>query len=244
MSDLYDFPRLAEISLRAFLATTFFDADGGRKQRMSDQARRLGILIVQMTFGRGRPGLWVKKQSDLARALSINKGDCSKAEAMLVECKILRVQERGDCRWYELMPSVMALQLRSLGAQAAVTEIDKWHVERETNELLARRAEELEDAGVGDALAEVDRENVVGKVPTASWESPNYELGKSQPHWIIRYPRARPSNRTNRRRRANRTNRGGSVAVALSADRQRDDSTMMKRIMSLNCWNRLTAQAS
>jgi hypothetical protein len=180
MNDDYDFSHLQEITQRAFLATTFFDGENGKKQRMSDQARRLGLLIVQLTFGRGRPGLWVRKQSHLARALSIDEGDCCRAEATLADFKLLRVQERGDWRWYELTPSVMALQPRASGAQAAMTELEKAHNERAAAELLSRRAEELMDAGMGDAMADVDREIVIGKVPIERWESPNWELGKSQ----------------------------------------------------------------
>lgn len=155
-----DFGHLEEVTMRAFLSA-----------RMNDQARRLGLLLTRLTFGRGREGLWLRRQADLAPALAMDPSDLAKAVAKLVGDQLLVVDSRDAGFWYQLTPSRLTLDKRALVACAAIAQLEAAHVSAFQPELIVRSYEETKDGGLRQALAEVSRETAVG-LRTARGEIP------------------------------------------------------------------------
>ena len=195
-----DFNRKARDVRRALMVTAFLEVEteGGYKhERVSDQMRRMLALLNELTFEEGRNGVWVRNQAALARALSMDKGDASRALASLARFKVAAMEERDDgWLWIELRASRLALAGRALEGRAAMEWIEMEHRDRVhqpeipgVERCVAQGRNYGLDAAIGEVAAEADREAFarlpgvcdVGKVPTGEaigWESPNDDVGK------------------------------------------------------------------
>ncbi len=209
----YDFRAIARDVRRSLLVTANFERilDGGKIKhvRVSDQMRRLLLLLNELTFESNQPGVWVRHLISLARSISIDKGDCSEAVAKLLEFEVVAVDRRDDgWLWIELRAAKLAVSGRALVARAATEEIvlmnyDRIHqpeIPGIEKSLLQGRSGGFEEA-MKDVSRDQDREafaNVqprgvrgycgvvpVGNLPTNSRETvgnlPTSELGISQP---------------------------------------------------------------
>jgi hypothetical protein len=183
----FNFAELEELTMRAFLATTEFEIEAdstGRveRRRMSDQARRLGLLICRVTFGRKPPqeGLWLRSHAWLAECLEIDPSDCRKALDRLVTFRLLEEEPRGEWVYLTLTPGRLTLHARALGARDAWSRLEA--AQTEAREMLARCDDERRDAGMRPALAAVDREEAV-RVGLQSADSYRGDSPKEARRW-------------------------------------------------------------
>lgn len=210
----FDFAALHRAVLLAFLATSekFQRLEDGQviTERMNDQARRAGILISTMSFGEGEEAWWVRDRLVVAGMLEMDKGDTSRALDRLEGWGFLKIENRDDGIWLQILPARLTLGERALKA-AAVCRRQREERDRVRQPLLLDRSpEEERDGGFGRLIAEEGRGEAlrgvsggdaqtgaggayrgsggaspaVGKVPTEAargWESPNWRLGESQP---------------------------------------------------------------
>lgn len=157
-----NFAELEERTMRAFLATTIFEVTG-RQVRMSDQARRLGIMLCRQTFGcrpRPREGVSVRSHVYLAECLGMDASDCRKAIDRLMELQLLQEEPRGEWLYYTLTPGRLTLNERACKARDAWSRLET--AQLEANEVLIVRCdEERADGGLRTAMAAHSREQAV-----------------------------------------------------------------------------------
>lgn len=163
---------LEEPVVRAFLATTSWVrlVKGARREEMmSDQARRLGILLAQVTFGRGKEGLWVRDQEALAAPLEIDGSDGRKAFSRLRDWELMKSEPRAGGQWLQLCPARITLHERAQRASGALLAVLAAHDAAIGHPCLIEPAiEERRDGGFGPAMAEADRDEALRGVQTWS----------------------------------------------------------------------------
>lgn len=179
-----DYDTCRKHTLLAFLgpATLVWETNTGPSNtHISDQPRRLGALLCELSFGLGKDGVWVRRQSDLAAALNMDAGDCTKAISKLKSFGLLHVEKREGGLWFQLTPSVLTCDQRSLDARAAYERLEAEQLPRKYPHLLPPSHDERRDADFSEKFAEANREAaVVGSVPTHHWGTPNCKLGVAQ----------------------------------------------------------------
>ena len=201
----YNLEELWRVTRCALLVTASFPGEDGKPERLSDTARRLALLIGELSLGEKRSHVWIESDGKLAKALSIDKGDLSKARAKLIKLALLHREPCDGGYSYALKTAQLVLRERNLEAASAFVGMRAMAAGRPGPLLIPPDPEtERRDAGMEPALCAVDHENTlsgaqaagvsvvgkvptrrlgdnqpgVGNIPTRSWGNPNAENGR------------------------------------------------------------------
>lgn len=189
----YSLEALGRSVLLALLATSekfsrSLEDGSVQQERMSDQPRRVAILICTMSFCAGRESWWLAEQRQMAAMLEMDEGDCALALVKLEGWGVLRREACEEGLLLQILPSRLTLSERAQKAARAFAR----HVKNQTpmRQPQLPSARSWEDGGYADAMSDVDRETAgkeaeksVGRFPISTalgWEIPNRELGESQ----------------------------------------------------------------
>lgn len=157
--------------------------------RVPDQLRKLLVTVMLLSWGKGRDAAPVEDQLTLAQAAHMDTGDCSRAFAEARKMGILREVRLGGRFWLELLPDSALWVERSTtkvdgervtkkkskrapSAEEIALSRSAWaRLEAEGDPAQQGLAMEiplshppLADGGLGDAMAEANRENADGKL--------------------------------------------------------------------------------
>jgi len=201
---LLDYSALRRTTDLAFLATSEkFSRAVWRKgvqvfvdERMSDQTRRVGLMISALSLGEGADGCWLAEQRMLAAMLEMDEGDCARAVEKLTGWGLLAVEAREEGLWYQLLPSRLTLSDRAMKAAAAVSRLRTRRVNPQQLVLLPRSRSERIDGGFGEALAEADRETAARACGTREGgfgaRGTTESGGRASENPVGRFPTERP----------------------------------------------------
>jgi hypothetical protein len=182
--------------------------------RAPDQLRRLLTIIRMLSWDMGRDAAPVENAEDLGKAAHMNKGDCSRWMREARKMKLLRVLRLGGGWWFELLPDSAVWVERSATkvTKDGKPVRDAGRVSRRapnSEEVAESRAAwarleaggdpaqqtlpigdkpvhaPLGDGGLGDALADVSREEADAKLGNSQLVAPpamgvHGKLGNSQ----------------------------------------------------------------